>query len=107
MALIALKRYEAKTIIFSISGTFSLVGAEYRFVVKSKKTDTVYILEKLNVDFDITDLTNRKVSIDLSSSDLDIDPGMYVSELEIKFSSSSIDKSADIDFIVTASVFND
>ena len=67
---IEVKQYEAKTITFTIAGTFDLTGAEFRFVVKKQKSDTIYKIEKLDADFNKIDIADRKVKINILNTEL-------------------------------------
>lgn len=106
MASISLKQREAKTISFIISGTFSLATATFRFGFKRNKTDSSPTILKTHSDFDLTDIVSRKLKISLSSTELDIIEGYYYGELEITFSVSSLDKSADIGIDIVKSVLD-
>ena len=101
---ISLKQKEAKTIAFTISGTFSLAAATYQFGVKKHKSVSAYSIKKVNADFDVSEIDDRKVKVSLSTSDLDLDSGNYKSELQITLSADNIDKSVDIPFEIIESV---
>lgn len=101
---IVVKKKEAKTVSFTISGTFSLAGATFLFGVKADYDDASYLIEKQDADFDKTDIANRIVKISLSTTDLDQTAGNYIGELKITLSASNIDKSGDIAFVIQKAV---
>lgn len=107
MTNITLKQREAKTISFTISGTFSISSATFRFGIKYKKdTSVTASILKVHADFDLTDIASRKVKISLSGTDTDIAAGHYFGELEITFNASNLDKSADIGVEIVKSVLD-
>ena len=104
MASVSVKQKEAKTILFTISGAFSLSGTTFKFAVKKNKSDAAYIIEKDDADFDKTEIASRIVKVKVSDTDLNQTAGMYTGELRITFASDNIDKSADINFAIEGAV---
>lgn len=107
MVHIPVKQKEAKTVRFTISGTFDLSMAEFVYAVKNKKSEGAYVIKKEDTDFDKTEITNRKVKVTLTESDLDLVAGSYISELKIILGADNIDKSADITLMVEEAVIHD
>lgn len=105
---IDVKQKEAKTIKFTCtldgSATDVSSATDFHFGVKRKKTDTTYLIEKSNEDFNTDDAASGIVKVSLSASDLNLDAGNYIGELRITFSATNIDKSADLDFNVKPAV---
>jgi len=101
---ISVKQKEAKTVGFTISGTFSLTAAVFTFGVKKNKADTTYTIKKDDADFDKTEIASRKVKIKLSADNLNQSGGMYIGELKTVVSADNIDKSNDIDFEIIGAV---
>lgn len=101
---ISVKQKEAKTISFTISGTFFLSGTTFKFAVKKSKSDAAYVIEKDDADFDKTEIASRIVKVKVSAADLNQTAGQYTGELRITFASDNIDKSGDIDFEIIGAV---
>lgn len=103
--LVSFKRKEAKTIRFTIKdvagAAVDVSAATLTFGVKRRKDDPGYIVEKADGTFDKTDAVDGIVTVPLSATDLDHEQDDYIGELRIQFSGSNIDKSADIDFVIT------
>lgn len=107
---VSFKRREARTIRFTIKSNGSVIDVSsttLTFGVKRLKSDPDYIILKNNGDFDKTQAVDGIVDTDLSADDLDHDDDLYVGELKTYFSSSNIDKSADIDFTIIDPVIPD
>jgi len=100
MNKIKLKQGEAKKLTFIIKDAdgkaLDLSGAVLTFWAKKKKTDIAPALAKEDNTFDKSQAAKGIVSTILDSSDTNIEPGLYIAELKIYFSSTNIDKSADI-----------
>jgi len=100
MNKIKLKQGEAKKLTFTIKDAdgkaLDVSGATLTFWAKKKKTDIAPILAKEDETFDKSQAANGIVTTILDSSDTNIEPGLYIAELKIYFSSTNIDKSADI-----------
>lgn len=114
MADISVKQGEAKTLTFTITqsgAALDVSGGDYKFAAKQTKDDTAYEIEKDTADFDDTDANIGKLYLELSETDLDLDPGEYVAELKIDLTSSiqgeGIDKSADLSMEVCQPVITD
>ena len=105
---IDVKQKEAKTLKFTCtldgSATDVSGATDLHFGVKRKKSDTTYLIEKENADFNTDNAASGIVRVALSADDLDLNEGNYVAELRITFSSSNIDKSVDLDFNVEKAV---
>ena len=101
---ITLKQREAKAIVFNISGTFDLSGATFQFGMKKTKNDETCTIIKAHVDFDLTDIAERKIKIQFSEADLDIDQGKYIGELKTTFTAANIDRSSDLTIKIDESV---
>jgi len=101
---ISVKQKEAKTISFTLSGTFSLTSATFQFAVKKEKSGIAYTILKEDSDFDKTEIASRIVKVKLSAVDLDQTAGQYVSELKTTIAADNIDKSKDIIFKIVEAV---
>lgn len=105
---ITVKAGEAKTIRFSIKDKFGdgvdVSTATLAFDVEDKADRTSYIFQKTDGDFDKTQAGIGLVTVPVSATDTNQDPGKYTGELKITFSASNIDKSVDIDFVIERSV---
>jgi len=106
---IDIKQGEAKKHSFSITSggdAVDLTDTIISFAVKESKTDTEYLFEKTQDDFDFSDAVNGVVVLSLSEEDTQVDPDSYVAEIKLTLASGNIIKSDDIDFVVERSVFN-
>lgn len=101
---VSFKRREAKTLRFTIKDAngdvVDVSATTLTFGVKRLKSDPNYIIEKEDADFDKTDANIGILLLPLSATNLDHNPDTYRAELKIYFSSSNIDKSADILFVI-------
>ena len=104
--MITFKQREAKTIVFNLSGTFSLIGAIFQFGMKKTKNDESCVIIKEHVAFDLAEIDDRKIKIQLSADDLDVDHAKYVGELKTIFSSANIDRSSDLSIKIEESVLS-
>lgn len=92
MAKIRLKRKEGKWLRFTISVNDvpeDLSTDVFSFVVKSSIDESTYIIEKTNASFNFDDAANGIVKVNLSVSDLDLEPGEYICELKTIFVSDT------------------
>jgi hypothetical protein len=81
-----------------------LSTATLTFAVKKNKSDTAYVIQKLDAVFDKTQAALGIVMVSLSAADTDLDQGEYVGELQIVFTATNIDKSADITVVIVPAV---
>jgi len=81
--------------------------ATLKFAMKYRKTDSAYLIEKIDSDFNKSQATAGIVTVELSAIDTNQDMGNYVGELKTTFSASNIDKSADIDIQIDRAVITD
>lgn len=110
---IKIKNGEAKTITFSVTDASNqaldlsdIDAVDFR--VKSSYSDATNYIAKSTALFDLTNAANGVISVDLSSGNTNaasIPAGTYISELRITFTSSNVDISKNIPFIVERSVF--
>jgi hypothetical protein len=109
MSTITLKAGEAKTIRFTITDAagdaVDVSEATLTFMVKQNKKNDSALIAKNDGDFDKTQAASGIVDVDISATESDL-PALdaYVGELKVQFSSSNIDKSADIDFVIEGAV---
>ena len=109
MTTITFKQGEAKTLTLTITENgvpVDLSTATLELGVKRQKSDTTYVINKKDTDFDKTQAINGIVSVYISDQDTNQDPWAYVGELKVVFSASSIDKSADLTIIIEQAVTN-
>jgi len=109
---VSFKRKEARTLRFTIKDVngdpVNVAAATLTFGVKRIKSDPTYIFPiKSDDTFDKTLAASGIVTVPISASDTDQDQDLYTGELKTLFSSSNIDKSADIDFTITDPVIPD
>lgn len=78
--------------------------AEVEFVVKKNQDDSENKIRKVTADFDRTDGSNGNLKLNLSSIDLNLEPGCYVGQLKISFSSDNVDKSELIEITINPSI---
>ena len=107
MADIALKKKEAKTLTFTVTDSagnpVDLSSTTLTFAVKSEITSSSTEFTKTDIDFDKTDAIDGIVTVILTTDDTDR-TGTFVGELKIAFSSTSIDKSANITVTIDEAV---
>jgi len=105
---ITLKQKEAKTVKFTIKdeagNVVDVSGATLSFQVKKSKSDTTPKISKTDTDFDKAQAASGIVTVNLTTTDTNLDPGVYVAELKIEFTATNIDKSADIVFEIQQAV---
>jgi len=109
MRSVIFKQKEAKTLVLTITDNgvpVDLSAAILELGVKKHKSDTTYVINKKDTDFDKTQAINGIVSVYISDQDTNQDPWAYVGELKVVFSASSIDKSADLTIIIEQAVTN-
>jgi nitrogen fixation protein FixH len=108
MAQISLKQQEAKTVRFTIKdktgAAVDLTGSVCSFQVVSRSDYQVKLITKSDGDFGKTDADSGVLSLPLSATDLDLQDGVYDAELRIEFSSSNIDKSKTIRFVIEKAI---
>ncbi len=104
---VSFKQGEAKTLTLTIkeNGIAKDVStATLLLGVKKPKSDTTYAFSKEDAGFNKTQAAQGIVSVFLSDTDLGIAPGLYIGELKVSFPDSTIDKSADLSFMVEQAV---
>lgn len=104
---IKLKQKEAKTVQFTIkenNTALNVTGATFTFGFKENRSDTSLLVTKNHADFDTGSAANGIVSVTLTSTDLDQDPGIYLGELKTQLSASNIDKSEDIILLIEEAI---
>ena len=110
MAVVYLKQKEAKTLQFTFTDSdgnavdLSDSSVDYNFYLKQRKSDAAYTLEKTASDFGAGQAASGILTLALSSSDLDLDPGGYIGEVVVDISASNISKSHDIKIAIVESV---
>jgi len=107
MTSLIMKQGEAKTITFTVTDSASAAvdcsSTTCTFTVVSDYGGTQFITKADGV-FDKTNAATGILTIDISATDSNIPNKYYIGELKILFTSSNIDKSVDIDFIITKTV---
>lgn len=107
MPTITIKQGETKTLKFTVTSdgeAVDLTDATLTFAIKTLKTDTEYILEKENADFDRSSSSDGIVKVSLSSEDTDREAGRYYGEFQTAFEAGDIDKSDDIIIMIEKAV---
>jgi hypothetical protein len=102
---IRIKRKEAKTLRFTCTTggvAVNLSAATMSFMAKADKSalDAAAIISKVHADFGVTSAASGIVTLALSATNTDFNPGTYYAELKSYFSADNIDKSADIKLII-------
>ena len=83
-----------------------LTGATFSFVVKRRFTDTSYEIEKVDGDFNKSQVDEGIVSVPITTADTDIEPAIYVGQLKIVITASTdVPLSKVWSFEITKSVF--
>jgi hypothetical protein len=81
-----------------------ITTAEFDFIVKDLAGVTK--ITKSNIDFDTTDIAQQKVYLTLTTSDLDLDVGIYNAQLKTTWDvSTSVDKTEIIKIEIQESLF--
>jgi hypothetical protein len=109
VASVTMKAGEAKTIRFTITdadgAAVDVSAATLTFMVKQNKGDDAALISKSDGDFDKTQAASGIIDLDISATESNLPAkDAYVAELKVEFSSSNIDKSADIDFVIEEAV---
>lgn len=98
---LVLKQKEGKTLSFTYS--VSLTDASFSFICKNSSGIQQFI--KTNEDFDISQIANNKISVILTTSDLDLETGIYDCELKVVWDSvNSVDKTSCLKLRINQSV---
>ena len=96
-----LKQGEAKTVAITVKDgdgvVVDLSAATLFLGVKKSKSDAAYTFSKDDADFDKTQAATGVVSVALTETETDQDPGTYIGELQCSWTGPPevIDKSAD------------
>ena len=109
MLKLELKQKEAKTIKFTIKDSngnaIDCSSATFFFGVKKSKSHATYKIQKNDSDFDKTNASNGIVTVNLNTTDLNLDAEKYYAELKIVFSASTnVNKSEDIELNIIEAV---
>ena len=112
---ITMKQGEIKTIAFLVKRNSVVLDLtaidplpEFKFCVKKKRSDTEYLIEKEDEDFDKADAASGIIKIIIDDTDMaDMVIGSYISELKSTLATDDVDKSEIIDFVVESSVIHD
>lgn len=72
--------------------------------VKKKKSDTEYTFSHDNADFTVTNQTGGIITVGITATDTDQNPGVYVGELKVETPDGTIDKSIDLEFVIQQAV---
>jgi len=91
MADVSLLKGEEKTITITYEDSLDVSSATMTFAMKYDLDDSTALVTKAHGDFDMTDAATGIITFDLSDSDTDQDPGIYLGEVRAVFSSSSAD----------------
>lgn len=105
---IKIKQGEGKTIKFSVTdnnGTVDISTATLTFTVKQKKGLTTSVISKIDIDFDKSEASSGIAYVDLSEEDTDLLPRIYIGELKVWWSTTLVEKSADIYVNVQQAVY--
>lgn len=109
MVTVNIKKGEGKTLTFTIKNrttgvVINVTNATFTLTIKTSKTAVVNTILKSHTDFTTTNASDGIVTVMLTSTDTDIMAATYIGELKTSFSTSMLDKSADIEFVVEDSV---
>jgi hypothetical protein len=107
MSYLILKQKEAKVVTFTVTVggvALDLTGCTFYFGVKRKSSDTTFSIDKDDADFVKTQAALGIVSVFLTATDLDLDPGTYIGELKTTFTDLGVDKSDDVSIVIKRAV---
>jgi len=94
------KRKEGKPVEFfykdGVGAAIDVSTATFSLVIKRTKDEEGYLVEKVNGDFDKSQAANGIVEVLLKPTDLDLEPGIYIGEIEADFGSDVLDRSDDL-----------
>jgi hypothetical protein len=97
---LVLKQGEAKRIKFTVKDGDGLVvdisATTLRFAVKKNRTDTAFVINIADADFDKTSAVVGIVYVDVSAAETAAMEGDYIGELKTTFTATNIDKSGDV-----------
>jgi hypothetical protein len=95
---VTLKQGEAKTLTLTVredGQAVDLSGATLFLGVKRYKSDTAYAFSKNDGDFNKVQAAQGMVSVFLTATDTNKEPGTYVGELKASFPGNVVEKSGD------------
>ena len=95
---VTLKQGEAKPLTLTVTEegqAVDLTSATLFLGVKRYKSDAAYTFSKSDADFDKSQAAQGIVSVFLTASETNQEPGTYVGELKASFPGSVVDKSVD------------
>ena len=113
MSSITMKKGEAKTIAFLIKRNgvaldMSELSPTFKWAVKKEREDAAYLIEKVDDDFDKTDIATGYAKVNVTADDTAaIAAGTYMSELKTSLGTTDVDKSDVISFTLEKSVIHD
>lgn len=98
------KRGEAAPLVYRVTdengAAISLVGCTFFMGVKNNEFDTAFVLTKADTEFDKTRVEEGIFSVFLTSTDLNLEPGIYPAGIRITFPNGVIDKSLEFDLVI-------
>ena len=95
-----LKRKEGKEIEFfykdAVGDPIDVSTATFSLVIKRHKDEEAYLVQKQDGDFDKSEGANGIATVVLTPTNLDLEPGIYVGEIECNFGLDVVDRSKDL-----------
>ena len=113
MSSITMKKGESKTVAFLIKRNgvalnMSEMSPTFKWAVKKQREDSTYLIEKVDDDFDKTDIALGYAKVNVLAEDTaEIAEGTYMSELKTSLAADDVDKSDVINFTLEKSVIHD
>ncbi len=111
MADITIKQEEGKWLQFTVTRNDAIIdlsSATLKLGVKAAYTDTTYLIEKLDGDFDKSQASVGIVRVNLSVTDTDLEVGNYLMELKIIITADiDVDKSVTYNLRIDSAVIHD
>ena len=102
-----LKQKEQRTLRITETSGYDLTGALFKFGIKDNKRDTSYSVEKVDADFDRTDIILGIIYVTLTETNLDLTVGTYWGELKISLLSGDIIKTSTYEIKINRAIITD
>ena len=102
-----LKQKEQRSLRIVETNTYDLTGAEFKFGIKDYQKDTSYSVEKVDTDFDKSDIALGIVYVTLTETNLDLTVGTYWGELKISLLSGDIIKTSTYEIKINRAIITD
>ncbi len=93
---VIVRQKEARTLKFTVTdqnaAAVDLSGATFKFNIESETAAESFLVEKISSDFGTARATGGIVTVGLSPTNMNLNPGVYNSEFEVNYSASHIEK---------------